>query len=231
MDRQLLAVAQAFGRPFAWPTLQDGALVQNVLPIGGAELAQSGHGSDALLAWHTEDAFHPDRPDWIFLMGVRNDDQIGTTVASVADTSAAMDAHFSVLFEPKFRIRPDDEHLKADAKSSLIAEIHGFADPDPVPVLTRDRHGRLDLRINPIFMGVDQGDEEAARALKTLVDQLEAACQKVVVRPGEILVINNRRAVHGRESFNARYDGRDRWLKKVIAHDAERVAKPTVLDT
>jgi L-asparagine oxygenase len=29
-----------------------------------------------------------------------------------------------------------------------------------------------------------------------------------------LLIIDNRRAVHGRTAFTPRYDGRDRWLKR-----------------
>ncbi|HYG65572.1 MAG TPA: arginine beta-hydroxylase, Fe(II)/alpha-ketoglutarate-dependent, partial [Thermoanaerobaculia bacterium] len=37
----------------------------------------------------------------------------------------------------------------------------------------------------------------------------------VVLEPGEICFIDNFKAVHGRRAFRARYDGEDRWLKRV----------------
>ena len=37
----------------------------------------------------------------------------------------------------------------------------------------------------------------------------------VRLQPGDIAFIDNYRAVHGRESFRARYDGTDRWLKRL----------------
>lgn len=37
----------------------------------------------------------------------------------------------------------------------------------------------------------------------------------MVLRPGEVLVIDNYRAVHGRQGYPARFDGTDRWLKKM----------------
>ncbi|KOV84203.1 hypothetical protein ADL01_08735 [Streptomyces sp. NRRL WC-3618] len=37
----------------------------------------------------------------------------------------------------------------------------------------------------------------------------------VPLEPGMRCFIDNYRAVHGRASFQARYDGTDRWLKRV----------------
>lgn len=73
------------GEPFGWCTPQGGSIVQNVLPVRGDELAQSGHGSQVFLEFHTEDAFHPSRPDYLLLLCVRNDDRVPTVLASVRD--------------------------------------------------------------------------------------------------------------------------------------------------
>ena len=36
----------------------------------------------------------------------------------------------------------------------------------------------------------------------------------VVLTPGDLLMINNRTAVHGRSFFVPRYDGENRWLQR-----------------
>ena len=36
---------------------------------------------------------------------------------------------------------------------------------------------------------------------------------------GDLLVIDNRRAVHGRSKFRARFDGTDRWLQRTFVVD------------
>ena len=47
----------------------------------------------------------------------------------------------------------------------------------------------------------------------------------VPLEPGMRCFIDNYRAVHGRASFQARYDGTDRWLKRVsITRDLRRSA-------
>ena len=36
----------------------------------------------------------------------------------------------------------------------------------------------------------------------------------VVLEPGDLLVVDNNVAVHGRSPFTARFDGTDRWLQR-----------------
>jgi len=38
----------------------------------------------------------------------------------------------------------------------------------------------------------------------------------VVLDDGDLLVIDNDRAVHGRTAFTPRYDGTDRWLRRAL---------------
>jgi L-asparagine oxygenase len=37
------------------------------------------------------------------------------------------------------------------------------------------------------------------------------------LKPGEIILIDKRRAVHGRSAFNPKYDGKDRFLIRCFA--------------
>ena len=39
--------------------------------------------------------------------------------------------------------------------------------------------------------------------------------QEVPLQPGDCIFIDNYRVVHGRNAFKARYDGTDRWLKRI----------------
>jgi Fe(II)/alpha-ketoglutarate-dependent arginine beta-hydroxylase len=222
----LALIGKCLGEVFSWPTLQSGRMIQNVLPIAGEEHQQSGHGSDVMLEWHTEDAFHPYRCDYLALFGVRNHDRVPTTLASIRDVSLP-DATRKVLSEERFYILPDDEHLQQLAVErpddpGLMRMREMRNDPQPVAVL----FGAPDspyLRIDPFFMRCVDGDAEAEVALKELVAELERAQQNVVVEAGTLLVVDNYLAVHGRRAFAARYDGTDRWLQKaVITRDLRR---------
>lgn len=58
------------------------------------------------------------------------------------------------------------------------------------------------------------GDRPAEDALAELKNQLHLGLQDVILGHGDVLVIDNQRAVHGRRRFLARYDGTDRWLRR-----------------
>ncbi|MCQ6555760.1 taurine catabolism dioxygenase TauD [Streptomyces sp. C10-9-1] len=212
-------LGNCLGSVFSWPTLQSGRLIQNVLPIAGEEDQQSGHGSDVLLEWHTEDAFHPYRCDYLALFGVRNHDRVPTTLASIRDVRLSAEAR-AVLSEPRFYILPDDEHLRQLAAvrpddPGLLRVREMRDNPEPVAVLFGGSDSPY-LRIDPFFMRCVDGDAEAEVALKELVVELERTQQDVVVDAGTLLVVDNYLAVHGRRAFTARYDGTDRWLQKAV---------------
>lgn len=216
--------ATCLGDTFSWPTLQNGRLIHNVLPIEGEEAEQSGHGSAVELAWHTEDAFHPCRGDYLILFGIRNHERVATTLLSIQDIDLDLRST-RLLFEPRYRIRPDHEHLRqldADGHPARLAMLELQRQPALVAVLFGDPV-RPYLRIDPYFMECVDPDGPHARALTDLVAALDALKRDVVVASGSMLIIDNYLAVHGRAPFKARFDGSDRWLKKaVVSRDLRR---------
>jgi L-asparagine oxygenase len=211
-------IAACLGDTFNWGTLQGGRLIQHILPIQGEEEAQSGHGS-VYLEFHNEDAFHPNRCQYLLLFGVRNPDRVPTIVASMRDASLDPEAR-AILFQPRFEIRPDPEHLRqleeADPTSQALARMRRMAEhPEPVAVLF-GAPGDPYVRMDPPFMRAVEDDAAAAKALEALVAELERVQQDVVVEQGSILIVDNYRAVHGRRAFRPRYDGTDRWLLRAL---------------
>lgn len=203
LDAYLLVLGSVLGEPFAWRTLQEGRLVSSILPIPGTEREQTGHSSEVLLDFHCEDAFHDFRCDYLGLLSLRNEQRVATTVG-VLDPAELDPAVVDVLRQPRFRIRADDEHRRngADPSGTVTPVLFGSA---------RDPY----LRLDPPYME-DDGDEEAAEALRRLVEPLGASLLDVVLEPGDVCFIDNYRAVHGRRAFTARYDGTDRWLRRVM---------------
>ena len=51
---------------------------------------------------------------------------------------------------------------------------------------------------------------EAQAALTALQSALEKVMKRVCLNPGELLVVDNRRAVHGRSPFTPVFNGKDR---------------------
>ncbi|WP_232248520.1 guanitoxin biosynthesis L-enduracididine beta-hydroxylase GntD [Streptacidiphilus rugosus] len=219
-ELHLALCAMVLGEPFAWETLQSGRMIQNILPISGDEERQNGYGSQALLEFHTEDGFHPRRCDYLLLMGLRNHDRVPTIVASVRDVELS-DGDREILSQPRFHIVPDSEHIRQlearDPEHPALVDVYRMLNqPEPTPVLS----GRPEspyLRIDRPFMYCAPGDAAAEGALDRLMAELERAQRDVVLAPGTLVIVDNHVAVHGRRSFTARYDGTDRWLKKITA--------------
>ncbi|MFH8344349.1 arginine beta-hydroxylase, Fe(II)/alpha-ketoglutarate-dependent [Streptomyces sp. NPDC018045] len=214
----LLLYSALLGEPFGWATQQDGHLVHDIFPIRAHEDDQLGMGSKELLTWHTEDAFHPYRSDYLILGALRNPDHVPTTVGEL-DLSFLSKEDIDQLFEPQFYIAPDESHLPKNNSVASQEEMNRFAtilriveERRPVALLYGSRQDPY-MRVDPYFMDLPD-DPDACRAYEALCKVIDAGMQEAVAEQGDFLVIDNHRAVHGRLPFKARYDGTDRWLKR-----------------
>ncbi|MFJ9107697.1 arginine beta-hydroxylase, Fe(II)/alpha-ketoglutarate-dependent [Streptomyces sp. NPDC102283] len=223
----LVLYAGLLGDVFGWATQQDGRVVTDVLPIRGGEHSLVSSSSRQELGWHTEDAFSPHRADYVGLFSLRNPDRVATTLAG-APLGELDERTVDVLFQDRFLIRPDDSHLPvnnstAQRGSGEFEEIARAVErPDPVPILTGHRAAPR-LRIDGDFSAPADDDEEAAAALKVLRELIDAELYDVVLHAGDVAFIDNHRSVHGRRAFQPRYDGGDRWLKRInVTRDLHR---------
>jgi L-asparagine oxygenase len=227
-DQFLALCGLALGEPYAWATLQHGRMMPNVFPIKGDEQRLSGHGSEAFLVFHTDDAFHTDSCDYLMLFGIRNHGRVPTLISSIRDVRLSDDT-WQVLFDDRFYIMPDDEHIRQlesrlPDHPALARAIQMRDDPKPVPVL----FGRPDapyLRLDGPYMRFVDDDPAAEQALTALLVELDRVKHPVVVEPGTLLVLDNHVVAHARESFTAKYDGTDRWLRKLVVSRNLRKSK------
>lgn len=211
-DFYFLLLGSLVGEVFGWSTLQNGALLHNVLPNRAEENDQSGAGSRAPLLWHIEDAFHPYRCDYLALMALRNPDGVGTSLGSVRNLKVTQQER-DVLWDRRFHIRPDKVHMKGLGVGARGAEFEHS--PEPVSILFGDAEEPY-LRINPPFMTAVPGDEEADHVLREVISRIDESMGEVILNPGDVVFIDNYLAVHGRGSFIPRYDGTDRWMRKAL---------------
>ncbi|MGK5522540.1 TauD/TfdA family dioxygenase, partial [Micromonospora sp. URMC 107] len=219
-DFWLTLVTAQLGDLVSWASLQDGRLLNDIHPITGQERQQTGHSSDVVLDLHVEDAFHEHRCDNLALLCLRNPHGTATTVVGVeaVDVSAA---EFDVLFEARYLIDPDDEHRRNLTAFGVAA---GFQ-PVAAPVLYGSRADPY-IRLDPPYMRAVPGDARAAEALRTLIGLLSDHVTDVVLEPGDLLLVDNHRALHGRRPFPARHDGTDRWLRRATTVRDLRRSRP-----
>lgn len=232
-DIAFYLIANLLGDPIGWATQQDGRIMHDIYPVRGFEHEQIGWGSEETLTWHTEDAFHPLRTDYLGLMCLRNPDGVETTTCDIADV-VIDDATREILSQKRFRILPDDAHrihgeasedederaaaLRRRSRERVAAALES---PDPTAVLFGDPDDPY-ICIDPHYMRGVQGEEEQ-RALDTIGAAIDKAMSGVVLQPGDIVFVDNYRVVHGRKPFRARFDGTDRWLRRLnVARDLRK---------
>lgn len=227
-ERALMLIFSALiGDAFGWQTQQQGRLIHDVLPVKGDEYEQIGTGSEQTIWWHTEDAFHPYSADYLMLMCLRNHDQVATTV-SWPDMTTLTEAQVKVLFQPRFVVYPDNSHKSKNAglSGSELADGVEFYDVDQALIKQAVMSGdpaRPYLCIDPYFMASLDDDSEAFAALEALKATIDRNVNDVTLQAGDIAIIDNQTVVHGRNAFKARFDGTDRWLKRLnIARDIRK---------
>jgi Fe(II)/alpha-ketoglutarate-dependent arginine beta-hydroxylase len=227
----LVLIGSLLGDPIAWSTQQAGHIVHDILPTAGQEYDQTGSSSKQELFFHTEDAFHPYRCDYLGIMCLRNKNQAVTTVASREVLTRLSKDVIRTLFEPRFIIRPDASQFEKHSfgKVNELSEVDfetflAYSDakisqmnnkPEPVAILFGNPttpYMRVDCAVY-----MNALDDEAEIAIQAFNREFNASLSNMELKAGEICFIDNFRAVHGRSAFKypAKYDGSDRWMKRI----------------
>lgn len=200
----LAMIASRLGEVIGYQQEKDGALFQDVKPVASFESEQASYGSKVELEFHTERCFHPFLPDYVLLYCIRSDSEGGGTFfASIREVLDNLpDRVVEELFRPQFQTGVDYSfgNLTTEkANGPVMSVLHGDR---------KDPFLRFDL---DLMCGLN---DQAQSALECLASEVENVRRTIHLQPGELLVIDNHRAIHGRASFQPQYDGNDRWLKR-----------------
>ena len=201
----LALVGSRLGDLAGYAQEKGGALFHDVVPEKAEEREHSAASSRVRLKLHTERCFHPYMPSHV-LLGCLRPDPAGKGLTEVAGARRLLPRvaarHLPVLFELRFRTGIDYSFGNIATRKGngpVLPVLYGSPDD---PFLRYD----LDLMV-----GLDSRARGALAAVKRATLR---ACVGISLRPGDLPVIDNRRAVHGRSAFRAAYAGRDRWLKR-----------------
>jgi alpha-ketoglutarate-dependent taurine dioxygenase len=215
----LLLIGEALGTSFGWSTQQAGRLVHDVVPTSGNELIQIGSSSTEALMLHSEDAFSPFRGEWLGLLCLRNPRQVVTLVSTIDSIGLAPDER-SALGEHAYPLLADLSHHPGHALQPREWESTIPTAESPfLPILGWDERRGIDsLRFDPSCTGPPRTSRHVA-ALEALASQLERSRAEVLLEPGDLLLLDNHRTVHGRAAFEPSYQDDERWLKRVCITD------------
>ncbi len=198
----LLTVARRLGQPVGYVPEHGGRIVQNIVPTQTDTDSQTSTSSRSNLMFHTETAFHPFRPRYLLLLCLRGDPAAHTTLVSVHELIDRLPDHIvEAMFEPRFRTAVDASFLGGRANELGPAR----------PLITGTRDEPTFVFDADLTVGVDTDAEDILVLIRNLIEQIKTS---VVLEPGDLLVVDNNLAVHGRSPFTARFDGHDRWLQR-----------------
>ena len=93
--------------------------------------------------------------------------------------------------------------------------LNGEEDHSTVmPIISRDSSNRYIMKYDKTVM--TGTTTESQMALNVFTKAIERNTQTVFLKTGDLLVLDNGITVHGRTAFQAKYDGTDRWVQRVV---------------
>jgi alpha-ketoglutarate-dependent taurine dioxygenase len=202
------------GHPVSYVQEQNGRLIQNLVPVHKTEYQQISTSSKVELEMHTESSFHPFRPSYVLLLCLRGDEAVATTYADDFDIVPKLSNEAISILQKKWFTTQIDQSFRSDGQPDV--HIH-------TPILEKTNTDWMVWKItyDSWFMkavgdGSDESRSQADRALQEMRDAVNSSTKEVVLKTGDLLVINNDCTVHGRKPFQPRYDGTDRWVQRML---------------
>lgn len=221
-------ISSAIGNLFGWRTQENGRCLRHIVPIKSDEHEQLGGSSKACLVWHTEEAFHPARADFFSLMCYRNNEKAETMLANIRHIHVDEETS-KILHQDRFFVKPDKSHLPHNnhsahwrMQSEQFQKIRQMLEkPTQLPVLYGTKDHPL-MHVDQAFMYVEDNDHEAKVALDKFHAALDASAWRIVMEPGQILIIDNLATAHARSSYVPNYGAKQRWMRRVNIRNGRR---------
>jgi L-asparagine oxygenase len=212
-------VVAGLGEQIGYQPEREGQLLHNVLAEREDAREQSSTSSDVDLLMHVELAFSDFRPDFVCLLCLRqdNDGVAGTTVSPVQSILARLpDRAITVLRQQRFHAKVDTSFLTPDQRAANVKICI------PVRALEGPK-GCLVPRVDLGEIEAMPADTQAMDAIELFGAAVNAVRQELRLEPGDLLIVDNMRALHGRTRYAPRYDGADRWLlRSWVVRDLRR---------
>lgn len=209
----MITFAARLGFPISYLDTRDGAVFHDIYPtrVNAAEVSSQSSSVD--LGLHTEMFFHPEPPDFLVLHCLRSPSgrSAHTSVAGLADIEGKLsDEDLAILREPLFAL----DLARLHGHYTVDGRLFTGADPRPrIPIITDSAAEPL-FRFEPALM--TPTTHAAAEAMRRAEHAAEAVAAAGVLRERSLLIVDNRRAAHSRSPFVARFDGSDRWLRRMM---------------
>ena len=193
-----------------------GNLFQDVVPLKSMLNQQASTGSNFELEIHTEQAFSQLRPDILSLSCLRGDPNALTYILHLESILNNMsEDEIALLKQPLWKIGVDLS-FKMNENEFVEGNVRG-----PFPILQGTDDNPILVFDQDLMFGIT---EESDSLIDKIVGVYYTHRNSYNLTSGDIIFIDNNRAVHGRSSFFPKFDGLDRFLiRSFLVFDYERV--------
>jgi L-asparagine oxygenase len=214
LARQLAIFMSAIGDPIAYEAEGHAYLLQDMAPNKDLAMTQQSQGSKVDLEAHKEQAFSDLAPDYVALGCLVGDPDADTYVLDARTLIDQFDdAEVHQLRQPSWTLTIDESFKPYVPNPD---EVRG-----PVPVITGAPWDPTMVIDQDLMRGVDA---ESQALLERVIAVYQEHRLAYTLEPGDILLLDNLRAMHGRSAFKARFDATDRFVVRgFIVRDRRRM--------
>jgi len=218
-EASVLGISQILGQPIGYYAEKGGEIVHNLCPVSSEAHATSSESSQTILGFHTDFNFDKDNPsspynvvnpDYVVLVCLRAD-RNGQAQTRYADARRICERlssdELNLLRQPLFQFAASYSFTgRCDANRIWSVPCPVIQGPDRYPEISID-----------LLCGVRALTADASAVLDRIrqVCELPGVAAAVRLRPGDVLLMDNRKGAHARSTFDASHDGYDRWLQRV----------------
>ena len=195
---------EAYGNMIAYEAEGYGHLHQDMVPDVTQAKSQTSLGSSVELEIHTEQAFSKLRPDLLSLACLRGDKNANTFVLPVNYILNEMTLEEQARLREPLWMMGVDMSFKMNGHEFVEGDIRG-----PFPIISGPLNDPILVFDQDLIFGIH---DEADELINKIVEIYYKHRLSHVMAPGEILLVDNKRAVHGRSKFTPTYDGSDRFI-------------------
>lgn len=186
-----------------------GRIFQDIIPMKSMEQRQMSLSSGTELEIHSEQAFSKLRPDILSLACIRGDDAAFTYILPVKSIIKNLSHSEIELLRKPLWTTSVDLSFKLYGQEFIDGDVRG-----PMPIISGPEEDPNLVFDQDLMTGIT---EEAHHMIARIVGIYYTHRIRHVLIPGQIMFIDNNRAVHGRSPFSPKYDGTDRFLVRCFA--------------
>lgn len=157
-------------------------------------------------------------PDVVTLVGLRNPKSVPTTVMVLQEVLVKLSSEdIHELKQAQFSIESQTTFL--EGMRDILGYVHTAIDE---PLLKDAATGTI-VRFSHSHVSTTELGGAAEKAKENFAKACSEVAQAVAIQPGDVLLVSNRRCLHGRGEVGSEIGGQSRWLLRTYGLDTSHL--------